>query len=570
MRETESKTKKSSKTSGMLKEPSLPFSIYASSAFINLMGLGLPLTILHIYDRVLPHQAFNTLALLVLGLIGVVAVDSTLRIARGAIMAWRAASFSHRLSMDAMGRLMSANSRTVRQVKASSIIAQLQSASDLAEFQGSSARLIMIDIAWAPVFAIVITVIAGPLIAVPLITLAIFLVYISTQTKRLRQIIDTREAVEERKYDFMLETLQTMQTVKSHAMEPLMMRRFERLQSGSSLELKKNVMASQIIAQAGGLFAMLMTMGIVFFGGLMVIDGALTIGALAACMLLSSQMMQPILRSIQSWSAIVQNDHKRSEVGKLYSQIAEHTADYKPVIRHQPSFAPARIQIDNLEFSPSSDRTIFANVSADITAGKLVGIKGPDGSGRSVLLRCIMGEIEPTAGQVYINGVPAHKSDLNISYVGQVPQLFQGTILDNLTLFGTYTTDHARWVADLTGLSGEIDRLPNGFDTQLHGSASPELSAAFSQLICIARAVVSKPAVLLLDASNSGLDAKTETSFAEMLKRLSDKTTIVMAIQRPSLLRTADFVLELADKTGRIVPSDPFARPAAMPQEKAS
>lgn len=570
MRDSDHNQKQGSTASAMLKEPRLPLSIYASSAFINLMGLGLPLTILHIYDRVLPHEAFNTLALLVIGLITVVAIDSTLRIARGAIMAWRAASFSHRLSMDAMGRLMSANSRTVRHVKASSIISQLQAASDLAEFQGSSARLIMIDIAWAPVFVIVITVIAGPLIAVPLVTLALFLIYISTQTKRLRQIIDTREAVEERKYDFMLETLQTMQTVKSHAMEPLMMRRFERLQSGSSLELKKNVMASQIIAQAGGLFAMLMTMGVVFFGGLMVINNALTIGALAACMLLSSQMMQPILRSIQSWSAIVQNQHKRAEVEKLYSKISDRPADYKPVIRHQPTFSPARIQIDNLAFDASNDRKIFSRVTADITAGKLVGIKGPDGSGRSVLLRCVMGEIEPTAGQVYINGVPAHKSDLNISYVGQVPQLFQGTILDNLTLFGTYTTDHARWVADLTGLSGEIDRLPNGFDTQLHGSSSPELSAAFSQLICIARAVVSKPSVLLLDASNSGLDAKTETSFAQMLKRLSGKTTILMAIQRPSLLRASDFVLELADKTGKIVPADPFAHAASMPREKAS
>ena len=315
---------------------------------------------------------------------------------------------------------------------------------------------------------------------------------------------------------------------------------------------------------------MLMTMGVVFFGGLMVINNTLTIGALAACMLLSSQMMQPILRSIQSWSAIVQNQHKRAEVEKLYSQISDRPADYKPVIRHQPTFSPARIQIDNLAFDASNDRKIFSGVTADISAGKLVGIKGPDGSGRSVLLRCVMGEIEPTAGQVYINGVPAHKSDLNISYVGQVPQLFQGTILDNLTLFGTYTTDHARWVADLTGLSGEIDRLPNGFDTQLHGSSSPELSAAFSQLICIARAVVSKPSVLLLDASNSGLDAKTETSFAQMLKRLSGKTTILMAIQRPSLLRASDFVLELADKTGKIVPADPFAHAASMPREKAS
>ncbi|MEO1306164.1 MAG: ATP-binding cassette domain-containing protein [Pseudomonadota bacterium] len=553
-----------------MQEPSLPLSIYVGSAFINMMGLALPLTILHIYDRVLPNQAFNTLTLLVLGLIAVVLIEGTLRIARGSIMAWRAAAFSHRLSMDAMGRLMSAKSHTVQSVKASATISQLQAATDLAEFQGSSARLIMIDIAWAPVFAIVITIIAGPLILVPLLFLGIFLGYIYTQTRRLRQIIDTREGVEERKYDFMLETLQTMQTVKSHAMEPLMMRRFERLQSASSLELKKNVLASQAIAQAGGMFAMLMTMGVVFFGGLMVINNALTIGALAACMLLSSQMMQPIMRSIQSWSGIVQNAHKRDEVEKLYEQINDQPAAYAPVMRHQPDFAPAQVEMFGLGFEGREQQTIFADVRASIGPGQLVGIKGPDGSGRSVLLRCIMGAMAPTHGQVTINGVAPNEAGVGIAYVGQVPQLFQGSILDNLTLFGTYTADDARWVAELVGLAGEINRLPQGYDTQLLGSSSPELSAAFSQLICIARAVISKPAVLLLDSSNSGLDAKTEMSFSKMLERLSGKVTILMAIQRPSLLRRADYIIELKDKTGKIEFPNPPERPRQFQQEKAS
>lgn len=567
---TNTTTSKPVYKAGSVREPPLPLSIYVGSAFINMMGLALPLTILHIYDRVLPNQAFNTLSILVIGLISVVLIEGTLRIARGSIMAWRAAAFSHRLSMDAMGRLMSANSHTVKSAKASATISQLQAATDLAEFQGSSARLIMIDIAWAPVFAIVITIIAGPLILLPLLFLGVFLGYIYTQTRRLRQIIDTREGVEERKYDFMLETLQTMQTVKSHAMEPLMMRRFERLQSASSLELNKNVLASQAIAQAGGLFAMLMTMGVVFFGGLMVINNALTIGALAACMLLSSQMMQPIMRSIQSWSGIIQNSHKRAEVEKLYDQIKDQPASYAPVIRHQPDFAPAQVEMFGLGFEGHENQTIFADVRASIAPGQLVGIKGTDGSGRSVLLRCVMGAMEPTHGKAKINGIAPNEAGVGIAYVGQVPQLFQGSILDNLTLFGTYTADDARWVAELVGLAGEINRLPQGYDTQLLGSSSPELSAAFSQLICIARAVISKPAVLLLDSSNSGLDAKTEMSFARMLERLSGKVTILMAIQRPSLLRRSDFIIELADKTGKIVFPNAPERSRQFQQEKAS
>ncbi len=553
-----------------IEEPKLPASVYVSSAFINVLGLALPLTILHVYDRVLPNQAFNTLTMLVFGLITAVILDTVLKIARGEIMGWRAASFAHRQSVDAMARLMSAKASAVQSARASSTISQLRVLTEMADFHGSSARLMLIDIAWAPVFAIVITVIAGPLIAVPIVFLLGFIAYISTQTRQLRKIIDEREAIEERKYDFMLETLQTMQTVKSLAMEPLMMRRFERLQSASSHGLQKNVHASQTIGQAGGLFVLLMTMAVVFFGALMVINNALTIGALAACMLLSSQMMQPIMRSIQAWSAIIQNDHRRAEVEKLYEHIAHHPAHIPPVVRHQPQFEPAAIHIRDLAVGGDDRPVVFQNVTAHIKPGAFIGVKGADGSGRSVLLRCVMGEITPRDGLVLVGDSVAGQSEARISYVGQVPQLFHGTILDNLTLFGTYTAEDARWAAELTGLSGEINRLPDGFDTPLHGSASPELSAAFSQLICVARAIVSKPSVLLLDASNSGLDAKTETAFMNMLQRLKGKMTILLVTPRPSMLRTADQVLELSENTGRLVsPSDALS-PFGAVTEKAS
>ncbi|MEM6557028.1 MAG: ATP-binding cassette domain-containing protein [Pseudomonadota bacterium] len=554
----------------MIKASRLPLSVYFGSAFINVLGLALPLTILHVYDRVLPNQAFDTLAMLVFGLIAVVILDSVLRIARGATMGWRAAAYGHKTSMDAMARLMSANASRLKSTKGSAIIAQLQALSDMAEFQGSTARLLLIDIAWVPVFAIVITVIAGPLIAVPMIFLIAFVIYISTQTRRLRTIIDKREAVEERKYDFMLETLQTMQTVKSHAMEPLMMRRFERLQSASSLQLKNNVLSSQTISQAAGLFALLMTLGIVFFGALMVIGGSLTIGALAACMLLSSQMMQPIMRSLQSWTQIVQNDHKKAEVEKLYAQISDQDPVIEPFTRHQPRFAPASIQIRNFGFHGTSEQVVFQNLNLDISPGQLVGLKGADGSGRSVLLRSIMGELSPSEGEISVNGLAPADARALVSYVGQVPQVFRGSILDNLTLFGTYTAEDAKWVADLTGLSSEIHRLPDGFETQLLGSSNPELSTAFSQLICIARAVVSKPSIILFDASNNGLDAKTETSFSTMLDHLRGKVTMILATQRPSLLRQSDVIFELSNKSGMMMATSRGASPDLLIHGRAS
>ncbi|MEO1100245.1 MAG: ATP-binding cassette domain-containing protein [Pseudomonadota bacterium] len=555
---------------GLINEPSLPASVYFGSAIINILGLGLPLTILHIYDRVLPNQAFNTLTILVLGLIGVTILDTILRMARGSIMSWHAASFAHRQSMDAMARLMSANSSKVSGVRASSIMTQLRSLSELADFHGSSSRLLLIDIACIPLFGVVMVVIAGPLIAVQIFLLIGFFAYIMSRTNRLRGIIETKEGFEDRKYDFILETLQTMQTVKSHAMESLLMRRFERLQSSSSQELRQNVLASQSIAEIGGLFAMLMTTGVVFFGALMVIADNLTIGALAACMLLSSQMMQPIMRSIQSWNMTIQTAHKRAEVTQLYEQLGDQEPSFEQAVRREGHFAPGRIEIENVAVQFENNPAVFQNINMTVEPGEFVGLKGADGSGRSLLMKCITGEISPSQGHVRIDGHTPELKQADISYVGQVPQLFHGSILDNLTLFGTYTAHEARWIADISGLSEEINRLPDGFDTQLLGTTSPELSAAFSQLICVARAIVSKPSILLLDDANSGLDARTEAVFMQMLTKLSGDITIIMATQRPSILRIADTVYELAGRTVRLTGSQVPPPAIDTLQERAS
>ena len=196
--------------------------------------------------------------------------------------------------------------------------------------------------------------------------------------------------------------------------------------------------------------------------------------------------------------------------------------------------------------------------------------KGADGSGRSVLLRSIMGELSPSEGEISVNGLAPADARALVSYVGQVPQVFRGSILDNLTLFGTYTAEDAKWVADLTGLSAEIHRLPDGIDTQLLGSSNPALSPAFSQLICIARAVVSKPSIILFDASNNGLDAKTETSFSTMLDHLRGKVTMILATQRPSLLRQSDVIFELSNKSGMMMATSRGASPDLLIHGRAS
>ena len=516
---------------------------YAASAVINLFALALPLTILQIYDRVLPNAAFDTLTALIATLVIVIAADALLKCLRSTIVNWTAASFTHKLSVKAMATMLHSRPSAFKQTMASEHLERLNAITGLGGHLGGQSRVAAVDILFIPLFAAIIMLVGGVVFAIVLTLFAVFGYLAIRRTSALNDAITERESHEARKNDFVIEVLSSMQTVKGSAMEPLMMRRFERLQSSASMITQRIINITGETQSYTAAYASLSIIAIVGFGAVLVLDGKLSLGALACCMLLSSQLLQPLMRSLANWNEIQMAKHRRAQITKIFEEQGSESAAEPTAGR---GLNPLSAALKDATVQYGDGAPIFENVNLDIPAGAFVVIKGADGSGRSSLLRLFMNDTPLAHGEVLIGDADIKTSARGaVQYVGQTPTIFRGTILENLTLFGERPAHFALAASRLVGLDEEVVRMPLGYDTILKSAAGRDIPASTAQRLCIARALAMAPSVLILDEANTLLDLAGEQRFIEALKKIRGRITLIAATHRPSVLKLADAAYEI-------------------------
>jgi len=181
----------------------------------------------------------------------------------------------------------------------------------------------------------------------------------------------------------------------------------------------------------------------------------------------------------------------------------------------------------------------------------VVAIVGADGSGKSTLLKLIAGLYSPQAGNVMIDDLDIRQIDpielrKAIGYAPQVPQLFFGTVAQNLRLAHPTATDaDLREALALAGVWQEVAQLPRGLDTRVGDSQSNRISTSLTQGISLARAYVKKSPLLLLDEPVTGLDFDGDRCFREFVEAMRGKATVMMVTHRPSHLSLADQIIVL-------------------------
>ena len=549
--------------------PPLPMSIYIGTLIINVLALALPLVILQVYDRVLPNESTATLSFLVLGLIGVLLLDTAMKIARAYVVGWVAADHEYKLASDAMERILSTPSRIIEQDADSVHIDRMNAIDALRELHGAQSRLLVLDLPFVAVFLGLLALIGGFLVIVPIV-LFVFLASISMERGRaLKEILETRARHDDRRYDFIIESLSGIDSIKMMAMEPQIQRRFERLQKVGAVTSHETILLGNAVQTIGALFSNLTMVSVVSVGALMVIHGQLTMGALAACTLLSGRTIQPLLKGLGLWTQMQRLSVARDRLDELFA-LGEATAGSKTPVPE----VDGAVTLSGATFRYKADeKPVLNGISIRIEPGAIIGLRGSDGSGKSTLLRLICGELQPSEGEVRIDDHSPHAVDPAwvSKWVAQVPtdaQIFHGTILENLTMFQNgQIIDDAREAARMIGLERDIHRLPAGYDTILSEGISDGFPIGFLQRIAIARALARRPRILLFDEANTGIDAQSDASLREALASLKGSTTVIIVSLRPSLLRIAGNVYSLLDGhlydiSGEYVESQPQPMPA--------
>ncbi|MFP4626714.1 MAG: ABC transporter ATP-binding protein [Natronomonas sp.] len=308
----------------------------------------------------------------------------------------------------------------------------------------------------------------------------------------------------------------------------------------------------QIISGIGFVLTFLVGGYWVFAGAPGPFTGTLQPGVFVTFILLTQQLVWPMAQFGQIINMYQRASASAERIFGLMDQRRGIEADGTSV---DLVVDEGRVEYDDVTFG-YGDESIVEDIDFEVPGGDTVALVGPTGAGKSTLLKLLLRLYDVDDGAIRIDGQDVRDVDLSslrqhIGYVGQESYLFYGTVEENIT-YGTFEADHEAVVdaAEAAEAHDFIANLPDGYDTMV-GERGVKLSGGQRQRLCIARAVLEDPEILILDEATSDVDTETEMLIQRSLNRLTtDRTTFAIA-HRLSTIKDADTILVL--EGGRIV-----------------
>jgi ATP-binding cassette subfamily B protein RaxB len=294
-------------------------------------------------------------------------------------------------------------------------------------------------------------------------------------------------------------------------------------------------------------------LAVIYLGALAVLDSRMTIGMLFAFIAYKQQFIDKATRLVEKALELRMTDLHLQRLADITQ--ADIAPEYERGTRRAPP--EGRIEVRNLSFRYAPDEPLlFQHVNFVIEPGEYVAITGPSGGGKTTLLKVLLGLLEPTSGEVLIDGIPlptfgARAFRDHAGVVMQDDNLFSGSIADNICFFDqTFDHDHMDRCAELAGISDEILRMPMTYDT-LIGDMGSSLSGGQRQRVLLARALYRRPRFLFMDEGTSHLDTEVEAEVNRAIASLG-LTRIIIA-HRPDTISSAQRCLMVSEAAVREV-----------------
>jgi PrtD family type I secretion system ABC transporter len=279
------------------------------------------------------------------------------------------------------------------------------------------------------------------------------------------------------------------------------------------------------------------------------------IGFILVAVVLFNFAMRPIRNIVGAWDSYRQ---AREALGRLNVLLARPPSEVSSLRLPRPR---GHLTCQNAVWlPPSAERAVLKGITLNVEAGSSLGIFGPTGSGKTSLVRLIVGLIKPSSGHVRLDGAEVtswDRQDLG-RYLGYLPQdvcVLSGTVADNIGRFGLFDDGEIVEAAQRAGIHNAILALPRGYDTPV-GEGGHPLPGGQRQLIALARAIVGSPSLVVLDEPNANLDGPGENALLACIQALREAgTTLIMVSHRPNLVQGLDQLALLRD--GTIVAAGP-------------
>jgi len=418
------------------------------------------------------------------------------------------------------------------------------------EFFNSITLTSLVDFPFIIVFLTVMYGIGGNIAFVPGLVVPIVIIFGMLIQPMLRQISEDSQQNGQAKQTVLGEMINGLETVKTVSGGTVLKKRWMNAVDAQSKTSIKSRIFTQLALNFAGIGQQLSQVGIIGFGVLAVSSGDLSMGALIACTILSGRTLAPLGQIGGLMGRLNSAKAAYHSVTKFMLEASreEVAKDYFPRDKIQGS-----IEFSHVDFSYSDDsQIIFNDLNLKINSGEKVAIIGRIGSGKTTILKLILGLYQPNNGSMLIDGANIQQirpDDIRRQFgvVMQNTYLFSGSIRDNIG-FGLdkISTDEIDEASNIAGVSDFTKLMSNGLDYQL-SEGGKDLSGGQRQAIALARAIVRKPAVILLDEPTSAMDLTSERAIIKNLKSYFTKQTLVVVTHRMSLLQLVDRVIAVDD-----------------------
>jgi ATP-binding cassette subfamily C protein LapB len=504
--------------------------LIAASLALIILDLAIPLITLQVYNRVIPGEAVETLTMLALAGIVAIALETLLRLSRAKLISFSGFSQSHRLSRDVNLALLRADTAQVN-ARQDDLLNRLESVGALRDFQSGQVSITLVELLTVPLLLGVIALIAGPLVLVPLITIIGLAILIWRHTKQLETVSNERRNADAGRYNFIIEMMQSMHTIKALGMERKITRKYEALKERST---KRNF---DVATSLAGIFDLsmaagnLITFGTVIFGAYLVVQGALSAGGLIACILLAGRVTPPVRSGLFLLSRRKEYLTRKADVEDLLASKSLVPATHRgSEISTQNN---GKLDLKALRFAYPDGPAVFENVSLSARKGDVISIDGAPGSGTTTLLKAIAGLHAVQSGEVLINDKPVlsfspNELAQNVGYIRTRSTIYRGSIMDNLTRFGETRFNDVRYVARLLKLDEDVARLPSGYDTQLQGNEADPIPPGMKQRIGMVRCLALRPKLILFDNADAALDRRSYELTYQLFEQLRGSITLIL------------------------------------------
>ena len=523
-----------------------------AAAMINFFALVTALFSMTVYDRVVPNNATESLIGLTIGLCMVVVFDFVLKLLRAYFVDVAGARIDSDIGKAIFQKILDMRFELGRQ-STGGLAGLVREIETLRDFFASATLIALVDLPFIVVTLTVTALIGGWVALVPLLLIPLVVGSALATQPMMRRLAAENLGGALSKQSVLVETIGSLETVKAANAGSLLSGRWDHAVRGHAGASLRQRVVSTITVNIAGSAQTLAYAGVVIAGVFAIAEQKLTMGGLIACSILAGRVVAPLGTIAHLLTRINATRTAYAQIDRMMEQPPEGPVG----IGLQLGKVEGAIEFRNVDFRyPGAAELALSDVSFRMEPGERLALIGPIGSGKSTIARLVIGLYPPTSGLVLIDGTDIRQLAPK-SLRGKVGALFQdnvlftGSIRDNITLGRDDIDDEEMLRAAKTSLAHDfIARLPHGYDVVL-ADRGEGLSGGQRQSIAMARALIGKPPIIVLDEPTSSVDSETEGRLMNNLRGEFEGRSLILITHRPSLLALVDRVILMAQ--GRVV-----------------